>query len=104
MEDSDNGTNFVGAEKELRNLAKEINDRMGREATSEFQIEWHFNPPSAPHFGGLWERQIQTIKKGLRQMMEDWKQRKPSPETLTATLLQIEFILKSRPLTHIPVL
>ena len=59
----DNDINFVGAEKELRNPAKEINDRMGRETTSEFLIEWHLNPPSVSHSGGIWERQIQTIKK-----------------------------------------
>ncbi|XP_053667104.1 uncharacterized protein LOC128716206 [Anopheles marshallii] len=100
---SDNGTNFIGADRELSNLVADINDRMGKEAAIQYNIEWHFNPPSAPHFGGIWERQIQTIKKGLRQMMDEWRLRKPSPETLVATLIEIEFILNSRPLTHIPV-
>ncbi|GFX43096.1 integrase catalytic domain-containing protein [Trichonephila clavipes] len=55
---SDNGRNFVGANNELRKILKalfkgkmeEIMDFLSKE-----QIKWNFNPPSAPHFGGLWE-------------------------------------------------
>uniref|UniRef100_A0AAG5DIV5 Integrase catalytic domain-containing protein n=1 Tax=Anopheles atroparvus TaxID=41427 RepID=A0AAG5DIV5_ANOAO len=99
---SDNGTNFKGAEKELERLLVDINNHMGHEAALQHEIQWHFNPPSAPHFGGAWERQIQTIKKALRHMSTQWNMRKPSPETLRATLVQIEALLNSRPLTHIP--
>ena len=47
---SDNGTNFVGADRELRDCLDnwnkgEIQDEMAQEA-----IEWHFNPPAATSF------------------------------------------------------
>jgi len=38
---SDNGTNFVGAQKELNSYLEKIDKRMEGEG-----IEWRFNPPS----------------------------------------------------------
>jgi len=45
---SDNGTNFVGAQKELTSYIQNCDSMLASEG-----IEWKFNPPSAPHFGGL---------------------------------------------------
>lgn len=45
---SDNGTNFIGAQKKLTTCMEKIDERMAREG-----IELRFNPPSAPQFGGL---------------------------------------------------
>lgn len=50
---SDNGTTFVGAERELREAierlqaAKEVHQFFKKEA-----IEWVFQPPKTPYFGG----------------------------------------------------
>ena len=44
---SDNGTNFVGADRELMEAAQSL--------LSDKTIDWKFSPSSAPHFGGLWE-------------------------------------------------
>ncbi|XP_033231617.1 uncharacterized protein LOC117182625 [Belonocnema kinseyi] len=56
---SDNATNFVGANKELRELYKTIqffeNDKEIQSFFVKNGISWHFIPPRAPHFGGLWE-------------------------------------------------
>ncbi|GFV92970.1 hypothetical protein TNCV_1693631 [Trichonephila clavipes] len=49
---SDNGTNFVGAR---RNLTKYGN--------------WHFIPPSSPHFGGIWESGIRSVKFHLKRVL-----------------------------------
>lgn len=55
---SDNGTTFVGANKELKSLF--IHERSGVKADiSEWLATngttWHFIPPHSPNFGGLWE-------------------------------------------------
>lgn len=51
---SDQGTNFVGAQRELNNLFKT--------AIESEKISRSFNPPSAPHFGGILEAGIMSVK------------------------------------------
>lgn len=50
---SDCGTNFVGAAKQLRRLINHPDQR--DRISGHLPCEWHFNPPGAPHFGGIWE-------------------------------------------------
>ncbi|KAL9976388.1 hypothetical protein ACROYT_G013686 [Oculina patagonica] len=54
----DNGTNFVGGEKELRTSIEEWNQAKIHEALLQKGIKWVFNPPGASHHGGVWERLI----------------------------------------------
>ena len=49
---SDNGTNFVGSAKELKQAIEGWNQQLIEERLAQDQIEWRFNPPGAPHFGG----------------------------------------------------
>ncbi|XP_045130685.1 uncharacterized protein LOC123515866 [Portunus trituberculatus] len=61
---SDNGTNLVGAHRELREAKNNWNDsKRIRDTILQRQIEWEFIPPAAPHMGGVWECQIRTVKK-----------------------------------------
>ena len=57
---SDNGTNFVGANKELREIHNLCDPAQFRQAIGNFalskRIDWHFNPSLSPHFGGLWRQ------------------------------------------------
>lgn len=91
---SDCGTNFVGAAKYLRAL---VNDPTIRHVlTSHVSCVWHFNPPSAPHFGGLWEAAVRSFKTLLTRLVGvhtlSW-------EEMTTVLCRIEAVLNSRPLT-----
>jgi len=64
---SDCGTNFVGASKRLSMLVNhpENRDRL----TARAPCSWNFNPPAAPHFGGLWEAAVRSTKTMLSRVM-----------------------------------
>lgn len=92
----DNGTNFHGAESELRRIAEQ-NCRTamdGKYAT----IKWNFNPPCAPHMGGAWERLIRAVKSALTWMKTE---RVPTDELMRAILAECEMMVNSRPLTYV---
>lgn len=88
---SDNGTNFVGAQKQLVSYLKNCDASMAHEG-----IEWKFNPPSVPHFGGLWESAVKSIKHHLNRILKDSRL---NLEELTTLLCQIEACVNSRPIT-----
>ncbi|XP_022164494.1 uncharacterized protein LOC111029685 [Myzus persicae] len=56
---SDCGTNFVGAARQLRYLVNHPDRR--DQLDSHIACEWHFNPPGAPHFGGIWEAAVKSV-------------------------------------------
>ncbi|CAG7821712.1 unnamed protein product [Allacma fusca] len=69
---SDNGSNFVGAIRKLRDLIRtmEHHEMLTRNLTQE-GIQWNFNPPSAPYMGGLWEAGVKSVKYHLRRILRD---------------------------------
>lgn len=97
---SDNGTNFVGANSELKRLAGEfskwssyIDAELSKEGNG---IKWEFIPPRSPHFGGLWEANIKIMKRHLTKIVG---QTILTFEEFTTVLAQVEGVLNSRPLT-----
>ena len=70
---SDNGTNFVGANNELRHLSRDWTKtqrhKETRQRTADKGIKWRFNPPGGPHFGGAHESLIKTAKKTLHAIL-----------------------------------
>lgn len=97
---SDNGTNFVGANNLLEQQKRHINNHCAVTFTSA-STSWHFNPPAAPHMGGLWERMVRSVKTAMAALGE--YPRHPSDEVLETVALEAEAIINSRPLTYIPV-
>ena len=64
---SDNGSNFVGADRDLRELVETFDqDGIIRESTKHHRVDWKFHPPSAPHFGGVFEALIKSAKKAKK--------------------------------------
>ncbi|XP_065095799.1 uncharacterized protein LOC135717600 [Ochlerotatus camptorhynchus] len=97
---SDRGTNFVGADRELKEAVAALDqERLMVEFTTT-RTTWRFNPPASPHMGGCWERLIQSVKKVLYQVKP---QRVSTEEVLRSYLIEVENIINSRPLTHVPV-
>ena len=70
---SDNGTNFVGAEKELWKACFEQNSKVKDFLGSKGAdwIVWKKNPPNASHFGGIWERQICSARVILNGLLNN---------------------------------
>ncbi|XP_055626306.1 uncharacterized protein LOC129768584 [Toxorhynchites rutilus septentrionalis] len=95
---SDNGTNFQGASRELREQIENLNKNLG-EIYTNTNTKWIFNPPSAPHFGGIWERLVKSVKQALGCMLNS---RNPDDETLLTALAEAESVINSRPLTYLP--
>ena len=95
---SDNGTNFVGTEKELREALKRLDsERIGDQLSNE-RVQWHFNSPSLPHFGGAWEHLIQSAKRALRAVVG---KQHVNDETLLTFMAEVESLMNGRLLTHV---
>lgn len=96
---SDCGTNFVGAQSKLNEIYKltqsqEYKDAMQRELNNH-KIDWKFNPPATPHFGGIWESNIKSVKSHLAKVIGS---QILTYEEFSTVLTQIEALLNSRPL------
>lgn len=92
---SDNGTNFVGASKVIGDFIKNNSNYIAMTAADQ-SITFNFIPAYAPHFGGLWESGVKSIKHHLRRVLG---LANLTYEELYTLLVQIEGILNSRPLT-----
>ena len=68
---SDNGTNFVEANHELRDCLAKLKQDTVKNYLAPRGIKWHFNPPLAPHFGGAWERLVRSVKTALKATVKD---------------------------------
>ena len=94
----DNGSNFIGGKNELAKEFKTLNqDRIQNKLIGE-DIQWIFNPPCSSHFGGVWEREIRSIRKVLMGLLQE-QPLKFSDDTLNTLMCEVEAILNSRPLT-----
>ena len=95
---SDNGTNFVGGERELREAIKDLNQERIVNELSKSHIDWQFLPPAASHMGGAWERLVSSVKRALKVVLG---MQIVSDEVLTSTLCEVEHVINSRPLTYV---
>ena len=93
-----NGTNFVGAERELRREMAAWNQGRVQDELNERRIQWIFNPPAASHMGGVWERQIRSVRRILAGLTQE---QVLSLEMLTTLLVVAEGIINNRPITPV---
>ncbi|XP_043064464.1 uncharacterized protein LOC122320335 [Drosophila ficusphila] len=99
---TDNATNFVGARNELIELRRLFLSDEHQKATLDFclaeLIDWRFNPPRSPHFGGFWEAAVKTAKYHFYRAIG------PSVlafDELRTLLCHISAVVNSRPLVSI---
>ncbi|XP_049306193.1 uncharacterized protein LOC125776698 isoform X2 [Bactrocera dorsalis] len=95
---SDNATNFVGADRKLRELKEaflaQATELKGFAADEGFSFT--FIPPRAPHFGGLWEAAVKSAKHLIVRTIDNVLL---TAEELSTLLAEAEAILNSWPLT-----
>ena len=99
---SDHGTSFVGANRELKEFVEFLEHQKTQGVISEFcsthNIQWRLIPECAPHFRGIWESAVKSMKAHLKRVVADAKL---TFEEFMTVLTQIEACLNSRPLTSL---
>lgn len=92
----DNGTSFVGAEKELRKLVQE-----GKKQIEDFallhKVKWKFITPLSPHQGGFYESLIKQVKSALRVAVG---QQKLTWNEMSTAFAEAECLVNSRPIGY----
>ena len=94
---SDNGTNFVGAERELRELVEALDTKKIEKSTADKGIKWTFIPPHGPHFGGVHETMIKSAKRAIYAVLGNAD---VNDEELMTAFIGAEDLLNSRPITY----
>ena len=95
---SDNGTNFVRSDKEIRQCFNNLNHVAIQQELAVKNIEWIFNPPAAPHHGGSWERLVRSCKRALYSILGS---RNLTDEILSTALCLVEQSLNARPIVPV---
>lgn len=96
---SDNGSNFVAANEimsEDHRQAMLDTEMEFAELLANDGVTWHFSPPSAPHFNGLAEAGVRSLKYHLRRIIGSTHL---TFEEFSTVLCQIEAVLNSRPIS-----
>jgi len=93
---SDNGTNFRSADRELREAWAAVDlERIKEKFT---RIEWDFGPGRAPNFQGLAESTVKAVKRALRGMITPGRL---NDEMLLTFSVATERLLNERPLAYV---
>ena len=95
---SDNGSNFLGARKQIRRRPLMLDHDYIKDQLLNQSVEWKLNPPSAPHFDGVWERLVQCVKRAL---LLNLGSAKLTPDVFATIVSEAECLVNSRPLTHV---
>ena len=67
------GSNFVGARRELKKALAEVDQSQVKQEMLKENCDWFevkLNGPTASHMGGVWERQIRTLRSVLSALLE----------------------------------
>ncbi|KAF6213740.1 hypothetical protein GE061_011462 [Apolygus lucorum] len=96
---SDCGSNFIGASNHLKDLHRWFQNQDTQRGINDyflkFGVKWNFNPALAPHFGGIWESGVRSVKRHMKTCAGN------TPltfEELSTLFAKFEAILNSRPI------
>lgn len=95
---SDNGSQFVGAEKELRQMINDINEEV-QEFCGEKGMQWKFITPGAPHQNGCAKALVKSCKRALKKAVGSQTLK---PFELYTVLPEVANLENQRPIGRIP--
>lgn len=95
---SDNGSNVIGGEKELRDAISDWNQEKIHNSLFQKDIKLYFNPPYGSHFGGIWERCVQTVRKILQALL---REQTMDDESLATVMCEVKSIMNGLPITTV---
>ena len=93
---SDNGTNFLGPNNELKGLAALDSGKI-QENTTSYGVKWYFNLPLALHFSGSHEVMIKAAKRAICAILSSSG---VTDEELLSAAVGAEGLINSHPLTY----
>ena len=96
---SDNGTQFVGAEKELRRMIQGWDKDKLKEYCAEEQVAWRFITPLAPHHNGCVEALVKSCKHALKKAVGNQRM---TPFELHTCLQEVANLVNERPIGRRP--
>ena len=96
---SDNGSQFIGAERLLQELIKGWDIEKLREFSVEKGIKWQFTTPASPHQNGCAEALVKSCKMALKKAIGE---KVLTPFELYTCLLEVANLVNQRPIGRIP--
>lgn len=95
---SDQGTNFVGVKNEMAKTLKELNKERVVTYLAANQCDFQMNTSHSSHSGGVWERQIRTVRSVLSTVLAN-SARRLDDTSLRTFLYEAMSIVNNHPLT-----
>ena len=96
---SDNGSQLVGKERELREMIKGWNHKELKEFNAKKGMRWQFIMPGEPHQNGCAEALVKGAKKALKKEISE---QVLTPFELYTRLLEVGKMMNQRPIGRIP--
>lgn len=96
---SDNGSQMVGAARELRQMVQGLDPNKLKDFCAERGIQWMFTTPAAPHQNGCAEALVKSCKGTLKKAIGE---QVLTPFELYTCLLEVGNLVNQRPVGRIP--
>ena len=96
---SDNGTQLIGAERELKEMIQGWDVKQLQEYCAEKGVEWKFIIPAAPHQNGCAEALVKSCKIALKKAVGD---QILTPFELYTVLQEVSNLINQRPIGRPP--
>ena len=96
---SDNGSQFIGAERQLKEMIIGWDIKKLREFSAEKGMQWKFTTPASPHQNGCAEALVKSCKMALKKAIGE---QVLTPFELYTCLLEVANLVNQRPIGRIP--